>query len=289
MRVISIICSKGGVGKTTTTANLGGLLADAGLHVLLVDLDVQPSLSSYYLLSETASGGIYELIAQSDTRPERIISRTVIDGLDIVLSNDHQGQLQQLLLNAPDGRFRLAHLLSDPMFDCYDVILIDTQGARSVMLESAILAADQCLSPIPPDMLSAREFARGTAGLLDDLETLTRYTTLTVPRLSLMFNRVDETRDGRDIVQQMRELYSDDERIWVMDSQLRMLAAFKQASSAGEPIHRFEPVKPYARKTPAGADLMKAVAKELNPQWAPVIDAMQCPGTEQGDDRHVSH
>ena len=50
MQVISIISTKGGVGKTTTAANLGGLVADAGLRVLLLDLDVQPTLSSYYEL-----------------------------------------------------------------------------------------------------------------------------------------------------------------------------------------------------------------------------------------------
>jgi len=48
MQVVSVISTKGGVGKTTVTANLGGLLADAGLRVLLLDLDVQPTLSSYY-------------------------------------------------------------------------------------------------------------------------------------------------------------------------------------------------------------------------------------------------
>lgn len=46
MQVVSIVSTKGGVGKTTTAANLGGLAADAGLRVLLLDLDVQPTLSS---------------------------------------------------------------------------------------------------------------------------------------------------------------------------------------------------------------------------------------------------
>ena len=81
MRVISVLSTKGGVGKTTTTANLGGLLADAGLRVLLVDLDSQPSLSSYYPLTLEAPGGVYELMALSETRPERIVSNTAIAGL----------------------------------------------------------------------------------------------------------------------------------------------------------------------------------------------------------------
>ncbi len=57
MQVVSIISTKGGVGKTTTAANLGGLAADAGLRVLLLDLDVQPTLSSYYELGHRAPGG----------------------------------------------------------------------------------------------------------------------------------------------------------------------------------------------------------------------------------------
>ena len=54
MQVVSIISTKGGVGKTTTAANLGGLVADAGCAMLLLDLDVQPTLSSYYELAHRA-------------------------------------------------------------------------------------------------------------------------------------------------------------------------------------------------------------------------------------------
>ena len=59
MQVVSIISTKGGVGKTTTAANLGGFIADAGLRVLLLDLDVQPTLSSYFTLDVRAPAGIY--------------------------------------------------------------------------------------------------------------------------------------------------------------------------------------------------------------------------------------
>ncbi|KAA0015199.1 ParA family protein, partial [Salinicola corii] len=106
MRVLATVCSKGGVGKTTVTANLGGLLADAGFRVLLIDLDSQPTLSSYYDITDTAPGGAYELLATDLVDLDQIISRTAISNLDIIVSNDHQSQLQQLLLNAPNGRFR---------------------------------------------------------------------------------------------------------------------------------------------------------------------------------------
>ena len=151
MHVVSIISTKGGVGKTTTGANLGGLAADAGLRVLLLDIDVQPTLSSYFALQARALAGVYELLAFNERRVERIVSRTSIEGLDIVLSNDDRGELNTLLLHAPDGRLRLRHLL--PTFaPFYDLVLIDTQGARSVLLEMAVLASDVALSPVTQPM-----------------------------------------------------------------------------------------------------------------------------------------
>src|SRR3546814_17506967 len=88
MQVVSIISTKGGVGKTTTAANLGGFVADAGLRVLLLDFDIQPTLSSYYELTHRAAGGTYELLAFSEQRIEQrieqLVSRTVIAGLDLV-------------------------------------------------------------------------------------------------------------------------------------------------------------------------------------------------------------
>ena len=168
MQIVSIISTKGGVGKTTTAANLGGLAADAGLRVLLLDLDVQPTLSSYYELEHRAPGGIYELLAFNERDLGQLVSRTIITGLDLVLSNDHRGELNTLLLHAPDGRLRLRHLLP-VLVPLYDLVLIDTQGARSVLLEMAVLASDVALSPVTPEILAARELRRGTMQLLEDI------------------------------------------------------------------------------------------------------------------------
>ena len=147
-----IISTKGGVGKTTTAANLGGYTADAGLRVLLLDLDVQPTLSSYFELRARAPAGIYELLAFNEQDISRLVSRTAVSGLDLILSNDDKGQLNTLLLHAPDGRLRLRNLL--PAFhEHYDLMLVDTQGARSVLLEMAVLASDLALSPATPCLL----------------------------------------------------------------------------------------------------------------------------------------
>jgi hypothetical protein len=71
MQVVSIISTKGGVGKTTTAANLGGFAADAGLRVLLLDLDVQPTLSSYFELTGNVRPPASTSCWPSTSRPHR--------------------------------------------------------------------------------------------------------------------------------------------------------------------------------------------------------------------------
>jgi len=129
--------------------------------VLLVDLDVQPTLSSYFPLQSEAVGGILQFVALNETRFAESVSKTTIERLDLIKSNDDSNQLSGLLLNAADGRLRLLRQL--PIFeDHYDLVVIDTQGARSVTLEMALLASNIAVSPVIPEMLAAREFRRGT-------------------------------------------------------------------------------------------------------------------------------
>ena len=78
-QIIAIANQKGGVGKTTVAANLGGLLADAGLRVLLLDLDSQPTLSSYYALSQKAVAGAYLGPAVNRLGPCQI-RQLIVDG-----------------------------------------------------------------------------------------------------------------------------------------------------------------------------------------------------------------
>ena len=266
MQVASIISTKGGVGKTTTAANLGGLAADAGLRVLLFDLDVQPALSSYFALKSRALAGVYELLAYNERRVERIVSRTTVDGLDIVLSNDDRGELNTLLLHAPDGRLRLRHLL--PTFSPhYDLVLIDTQGARSVLLEMAVLASDIALSPVTPEMLSARELRRGTIQLIGDIAPY-RHVGIEPPPLHLLINRVPAVSTNARLIQQaLRDVFSDQPGVCVLGTDVPAIEAYPRASTQGLPVHRVERRKPVRRAAPAALETMRALAGELLPCW----------------------
>lgn len=276
MDVLSLISTKGGAGKTTVAANLGGVLADAGLRVLLLDLDSQPTLSSYYALCASSVAGSYELIAERLTAPGQVISSTVIQNLDLVLSNDRAGHISTLLLHAADGRLRLRNLL--PAFhDQYDVLIVDTQGARSVVVEMVILASDCALCPVPPEMLAARELRRGTLGLFEELEPY-RYLGVALPSVKLLLNQVNANRrDTRLIMQSLQASFQADPHVSVCRTVIPDRVAYPNAASLGLPVHRIEPAAPPGSRSRCAAEIMQGLAIELFPQWAEQLNALAVP------------
>lgn len=266
MIVTSIISTKGGVGKTTTAANLGGFAADAGLRVVLLDLDLQPTLSSYFALTERAVGGIYELLAFNERCVDRLISHTAIRNLDLVVSNDDRGQLNTLLLNAPDGRLRLRHLL--PVFQPhYDLMLIDTQGARSVLLEMAVLASDLAVSPVTPEILAARELRRGTLQLIRDIAPF-RHWGIEPPSLRLLINRVPPVSSNARLVQEaLRQMIHNEAGVTALETSIPAIEAYPRAATLALPVHRVEHRRPTGRSAPAALETVRSLASELYPQW----------------------
>jgi chromosome partitioning related protein ParA len=267
MKVIGIISTKGGVGKTTLAANLGAIAADAGLRVLLVDLDIQPTLSSYFTLLKRAEAGIYELLAHNEYRAERVISHTSITNLDLIYSNDSLGQLHSLLLHAPDGRLRLRHLL--PLFQAdYDLMLVDTQGARGVLLELGLLASQVALSPVIPEMLAARELQRGTLQLMQDVSPY-RHSGIEPPTLQLLLNRVHPVSINAQTVQQaLRQIFSTEHAARVLHTVIPAAEAYPRAAMLALPVHRVERRRPSGRVALSALETMRALACELLPEWS---------------------
>ena len=272
MKVLAIASTKGGVGKTTVTANLGGLLADSGLRVLMLDLDSQPTLSSYYALKAVGVAGITDLIGQRVVDLTRLVSRTIIPGLDLVVSNDPLGQLCTLLLHAPDGRLRLKNLLH--VFDQqYDVLLLDTQGARNIVVEMSVLAADLLLSPIPPEMLAARELHRGTLALLDSLIPFEQLG-VRPPAAKLVVNQADlSRRDTRLIIESLRQTFAGGDRVSLCDAVLLDRVAYVNAASIGVPVHRID-LRSSPSGTPSAGQSMMQLAGELLPEWRDRFNAL---------------
>lgn len=260
MRVIAIISTKGGVGKTTLTANLGGFLAYAGYRVLMVDADIQPTLSSYYPLDLRAVSGLDDVVTANAIR--EAISQTSVPNLDAVVSDDPDGRLENWILHTPDGRIRLRWALADVD---YDFVLIDTQGAMGPLQDLGVLAADTLLSPIPPEILSAREFARGTLGMLERLHPMRHLGAPIGPLYGLCY-RMDRTVDARVVAETLRKRIfpATAGSISILDTVVPATVAYREAASAQIPVHEWEPRRS-GGTAPAARETMAALVKELLP------------------------
>jgi len=197
---------------------------------------------------------------------EGAISSTAIPHLDLILSDDPEGILQNWILHTPDGRVRLKHLLG--RFDqVYDFILLDTQGAVGPLQDSAVLAADLLVSPIPPEILSAREFARGTVQMLDRLRPMAFLGAPLGPLRGLIY-RMDRTVDARRIAQELcREAYGPSKgAITILDTVIPNTVAYREAATARVPVHRWEPQR--QGPTLSARDAMLTLVSELFPHLA---------------------
>ena len=201
MKTLAIANTKGGCGKTTLAANLGAYLADLGHEVLLIDADIQPTLSNYFKVNKTIKG-LTAFLTELDVMDS--ISRVPNECLDIVYSDDPEGKLHEWIKQQPDGRLRLRIAISR-LVKNYDYIIIDTQGSAGPLLEASIIAADLIISPVPAEVLSAREFIRGMKMTLAKVSTMLGFMGLNIPKLKAVIYRLDRTNDAKAIAEQLRE------------------------------------------------------------------------------------
>jgi chromosome partitioning related protein ParA len=260
----TVTSTKGGVGKTTLTANLGALLADMGLRVLLIDADVQPSLSKYFPLAVAKPvAGLTEVIVRGAVSAS-CITATAYQNLDIVISDDPEGNLPHWLLNRIDRGFRLRFALQSPaVVEAYDCVLIDTQGAIGPLQDAAVLAADILVSPITPEILSAREFRDGTMELLDRLEPGGALGASLGPMKAVIY-RQDRSADARIIASGIREDFIKLKgRVAVLETVVPHAKAYKEAATLRVPVHRHE--RKRDGPTPSAYTVMHQLAWELIP------------------------
>jgi len=260
----TVTSTKGGVGKTTLTANLGALLADMGLRVLLIDADVQPSLSKYFpLATPKPLAGLTEVIVRGEVTSQ-CITPTLYRNLDIVVSDDPEGNLPHWLLNRIDRGFRLRFALQSPaVVGAYDCVLIDTQGAIGPLQDAAVLAADILVSPITPEILSAREFKDGTMELLDRLEPGSALGAILGPMKAVIY-RQDRTADARIVASGIRDDFIKLKgRVSVLETVVPHAKAYKEAATLRIPVHRHE--RKREGVTPSASTVMHQLAWELIP------------------------
>ncbi|HEY9311708.1 ParA family protein [Williamsia sp.] len=247
--VVAVCNQKGGVGKTTSTINLGAALAECGRRVLLVDLDPQGALSAglgvpHHELDLT----VHNLLVPPQVSADEVLMRTRVDGMDLLPSNIDLSAAEIQLVNEVGREHTLGRALH-PLLDRYDYVLIDCQPSLGLLTVNALACADTVVIPMECEYFSLRGLA-----LLND--TIDKVRDRLNPRLTLggilvtMFDA--RTLHSREVMQRVVEVFGDK----VYDTVISRTVRFPETSVAGEPITSWAPKS-------GGARAYRALAREV--------------------------
>ena len=145
-KIIAIANQKGGVGKTTTTINLGGCLGALEYKILIVDADPQANSTSGTGFDPKNSRNIYDCLV-NDADPRDVILKTESPNLDILPSHIDLVGAELEMINMPNREFLLRQALAK-VKDDYDFILIDCSPSLGLITVNSIVAADSVMIPV---------------------------------------------------------------------------------------------------------------------------------------------
>ncbi|MCK5416582.1 ParA family protein [Candidatus Parcubacteria bacterium] len=166
-KIISMVNQKGGVGKTTTTINLGAYLANLGKQVLIVDIDPQANATSGIGINQSnLEYGLYEALLGQKSIFD-VIKRTMYDGLKIAPSTADLAGAGIELVGMENREFRLQKILNE-VRDEYDYIIIDGPPSLGLLTVNSLTAADEILIPIQSEYYALE----GLSQLLDTISLI---------------------------------------------------------------------------------------------------------------------
>ncbi|MCV7386160.1 ParA family protein [Mycolicibacter longobardus] len=248
-KVIAMCNQKGGVGKTTSTINLGAALAEYGRRVLLVDLDPQGALSAglgvpHYDLAHT----IHNLLVEPRVGIDDVLVETGVENLDLVPSNIDLSAAEIQLVNEVGREHSLARALA-PVLDRYDYLLIDCQPSLGLLTVNGLACADGVVIPTECEYFSLR----GLALLTDTVEKVRDRLNPKLEISGILLTRYDpRTVNSREVMARVVERFGD----LVFDTVITRTVRFPETTVAGEPITTWAPKS-------GGAQAYRALAREV--------------------------
>ena len=252
-RVISMCNQKGGVGKTTTTINLGAALAEYGRKVLLVDFDPQGSLSvGLGLNPHEMDLTIYNLLMERDVVLGDVVVPSGVPGMDLLPSNIDLSAAEVQLVHEVAREQTLQRVLA-PALETYDVILIDCQPSLGLLTVNALTASDGVIVPLECEYFALR----GVALLKTTIDKVRERLN---PKLEIdgvlgtMFD--GRTLHGREVMQRLVQAWGDT----VFHTVIRRTVKFSDSTVAGEPITSYASAS-------TGAESYRQLAKEVLSRW----------------------
>ena len=256
MRRIALINQKGGVGKTTSAANLGASLARLGRRVLLLDIDPQANLSVHFGIDVYSEGSsVYEIIC-SDAAVRDVIVHSEIEGLDIIPTNIDLAGAEIELVGVVGREIVLREKLA-PVLDEYDYLLIDCPPSLGLLTLNALTTVNEIFIPLQTEFFALH----GLSKLLETVEIVRRRINPELDVTGIIACLYDSrTNLSQEVLQNIRGYFKDK----VFKTLIRKNVRLAEAPSYGKPVIIYDP---YA----AGAIDYLALAREVVVQEDPPL------------------
>jgi chromosome partitioning protein len=247
-RIIALCNQKGGVGKTTSTINLGATLAEYGRRVLAIDFDPQGALSAGLGVPTHDVTTIYDLLLGTVKDTASVILPSGVPNLDVLPANIDLSAAEVHLVNEVAREQILARVLR-PVQNDYDVILIDCQPSLGLLTVNALTAAHGVLIPLECEYFALR----GVALLIETIEKVKDRLNPAIKLDGILATMYDgRTLHTREVLERVVSTFGDD----VLETVIGRTVKFPDASVAGEPLTQFAP-------SSAAADSYRQLAREL--------------------------
>ena len=248
-RVIAMVNQKGGVGKTTSTINLGAALAELGRKVLMVDFDPQGALSAGFGANpHELETTVYNVMMDRSVDVHDAIRSTDFENMDLLPANIDLSAAEVQLVNEVAREQVLSSALRK-VKDEYDVILIDCQPSLGLLTVNALTAADGVIIPLIAEFFALRAVAL----LVDSIEKVQDRLNPDLQIDGVLATMVDSrTLHSKEVLARIVEAFGDK----VFDTVIKRTVKFPDATVSAEPILSYAP-------THSGAAAYRDLAKEL--------------------------
>jgi chromosome partitioning protein len=248
-RIIALCNQKGGVGKTTSTINLGAALVEQGRRVLLIDLDPQGALSvGLGVPAQAMDRTIYNALMERNTTLADVRVSTGVPGLDLVPSNIDLSAAEVQLVSEVAREQTLMRVLGAVRHE-YDYVLIDCQPSLGLLTVNALTAAQGVIIPLECEYFSLR----GVALLVDTIDKVKERLNPSLAIDGILATMYDtRTVHCREVFSRVVEAFGDT----VFQTVISRTVRFPETTVAGQPITTWAP-------TSTGAAAYRDLAREV--------------------------